>query len=76
MAKRSEKHSEAARQVEEALRREGRHFEADAIGRLRRSLSAALGTMGVLHRDNMELRQRLGLPSLLDLPAADGDHAA
>lgn len=55
-----------AKKVEDRLRDEGRHSEADTITRLRRSLSSATGTLKVLHRDNMKLRKDLGLPSFLD----------
>ena len=55
-----------AKEVEDTLRGEGRHMEADRIKRLRLSGSGIQGTLKTLHRDNMELRKRLGLPSFLD----------
>ncbi|MFB9149565.1 hypothetical protein [Roseovarius ramblicola] len=62
MNKNREKVKIAARRVESRLKAEGRHFEAEAVARIRRGYAAAQGTAIVLHRDNMDLRQMLGLP--------------
>lgn len=63
---RVERRMNDARKLEAELRLEGRHFEADIVQGLRKSLATATATLKVLHRDNMALRQRLGLPSFLD----------
>lgn len=75
MSKRSDRNIAAARKVEDALRAEGRHFEADAVSRLRRSLSAAVTTLEVLHRDNMDLRRRLDVLLRLDDGAEEQERA-
>lgn len=66
MTPRFEKRKADARAVEDRTRAEGRHMDADVIRRLRVSASAAQGTLKTIHRDNMALRQQLGLPSFLD----------
>lgn len=63
---RSAANAERAKLVEEKLRSQGKHYEADQIKRLRKALAGATGTLKILHRDNMKLRKKLGLQSFLD----------
>lgn len=55
-----------AKDLEAKLMTEGRHMDAEVIRGLRISARSAHTTLKVIHRDNMELRQKLGLPSFLD----------
>lgn len=64
--KRSERARHEAKQVEQELRKSGLHRMANVVLNIRRSQESAVATLKVLHRDNMELRKRLGLPSFLD----------
>lgn len=48
-----------AKEVEQTLKDEGRHHEAQCIMRLRRSAQTARSTLKTLHRDNMELRDKI-----------------
>ncbi|MEM0936755.1 MAG: hypothetical protein AAGJ91_12735 [Pseudomonadota bacterium] len=64
--RRSERKIELAKELEGRLKKEGRHGDALVVGDARRALVAARRAALDLHADNMELRQRLGLPSYLD----------
>lgn len=62
----------AAKALEGRLRAEGRHDDAERVAALRRSAIAARETCRALHRDNMDLRRRLGEPPL-QLAALHGE---
>jgi len=62
MARYQEK-AEAAKALEELLKAEGRHADALIVQRLRRSGQSAWSTLKVVHRDNVDLRRQLGLPT-------------
>ncbi len=55
----AERHKEAARKVEEALRAEGRAFEADQIRHVRTSLAVCQGTLSRVHRDYLAALSRI-----------------
>lgn len=61
-----------AKALEARMQSEGRHADAEIVKCLRLSASVAQVTLQQLHRDNMALRQRLGLPSFSD-QSTDGD---
>lgn len=66
MSGRSERIKREAMHVESELRAIGENSMADKVQRLRKSHAVATATLRTLHRDNMELRKQLGLPSFLD----------
>ena len=66
MAQAPERRAELAMQLRDRLRASGDNEGARVLDDLLRGYSTARVTLKVLHRDNMELRQRLGLPSFLD----------
>lgn len=66
MASRSEQNRQRAKDLEDRLKNEGRFADAQIVAKVRKTASSAIGTCKLLHRDNMELRQKLGLPSYLD----------
>ncbi|MEM8822056.1 MAG: hypothetical protein AAGF30_00450 [Pseudomonadota bacterium] len=55
-----------AKALERRLEAEDRLDDANLIAALRRSAQSAQSALKVIHRDNMELRQTLGLPSFVD----------
>ena len=59
----AEKIKSDAKHVEEELNLMGEHLHAQRVARLRKGYASAIATMKTLHRDNMELRNRLGLPN-------------
>jgi hypothetical protein len=63
---RSDKVISDAKHVESELKSIGEHSHAQRIARLRKGYSTALSTLRTIHRDNMKLRQKLGMPSFLD----------
>lgn len=70
MSFRSDRVRAEAQHVERELRAIGENNLADKVMRLRHSHIVATNTLRTLHRDNMELRQRLGMPSFLDCKTA------
>ena len=72
MASRFDRKVADAMALEHRLIEEGRHMDAQIVSRLRRGALSVRGTLKILHRDNMELRQRLGMPSFLDDRRQDG----
>lgn len=56
---RADRHKEAARKVEKALRAEGRGFEADQIRHVRLSLSACQATLSVVHKEYLGALERI-----------------
>jgi len=63
---RTERTIAEVKHVEDELRGIGENIHADRVARLRRGYAQAISTLKTLHKDNMELRKRLGLPSFLD----------
>lgn len=63
MSRKADKVKREAQEVESRLRAAGWHMDAETVARLRKGYAAARATAKVLHRDNMDLRNRLGLPS-------------
>lgn len=65
MARFQEK-ADAARKLEERLIAEGRQSDAQIVAKLRRSGSSAWETLKRVHRDNVQLRRQLGLPTFAE----------
>lgn len=63
---RSDSRTAKARELRDRMRADGFNADAEVIDGVLRSFAATRSTLKTLHRDNMELRQRLGLPSFLD----------
>jgi hypothetical protein len=63
---RLERRMEAAKQLEQTLSDKGLCQYANVIRDLRLSARSVQSTLKTVHRDNMKLRQQLGLPSFLD----------
>lgn len=60
---RSDTVKKEAKELEDKLISEQRHMDAGRIRRLRLGYAAALSTLRLLYKDNMELRIKLGLPT-------------
>lgn len=56
-----EKKAEKAKELEAVLEDEGRYRDAAVVRALRLSAAAMQGVTKQLHKDNMELREKLGM---------------
>lgn len=56
---RPERRMAEAKKLEDRLKSRGEHMHAQTVKDLRLSLSAARSTLSALHRENMELREKL-----------------
>lgn len=59
MTSKTDRAKRESKQIEEKLRGEGNHREADIIRNLRRSLVSSTTTLSNLHADNMSLRTEI-----------------
>lgn len=69
----TEKRVAAAKALAGNLRSMGMIEEAQIIDDLRRSCVSACGTLKVLHRDNVEMRRKLGLKTFAEAGPANPD---
>ncbi len=63
MRSKADRRIEAAKGLEERLKKAGLHSDALIVAELRRSLSSARGTLKIAARDNINYRRQLGLPT-------------
>ena len=68
---RTQRKIDEAKAVESLLCEIGEHEAARRVAAVRKGYLTAIKTLRTLHRDNMELRQELGLPSFLDAQKAE-----
>jgi len=66
MTSRMDRRLEAAKELERRLLTQSRFEDAQIISSLRQSAISARTTCQTLHRDNMVLRRKLGLPAFAD----------